>query len=172
MDRIAFRARMIDDLALRGRQIDRTADHAARNFGDIRFACRGILDHDAVAHDDDLVAHGEDLLQAVGDKDDGNTARCHRADGVKQRCRFLLGQNRGRLVENEKLEVVFTQLTGDFRKLLMADRHVADDHMLIDVNAHFLDGFRRAFIHLLIIEGIETVAEDLGDHVGSSSARG
>ena len=47
----------------------------------------------------------------------------------------------------------------------MADRHVADDHMLIDVNAHLFDGFRRAFVHLLIIEGIETVAEDLGDHV-------
>ena len=87
----------------------------------------------------------------MGDKDDGNAACGHRTDGVQQRRRFLLGQNRGRLVENEKLEVVLAELSRNFRKLLVTDRHVADDHMLVDMNAHLLDGFCRAFVHLLVI---------------------
>ena len=38
--------------------------------------------------------------------------------------------------------------------------------MLVDMNAHLLDGFCRAFVHLLVVKRIEAVAEDFGDHVG------
>ena len=119
----------------------------------------------AVAHDDDLVANIKDLLQAVRDEDDRDAARRHAADGIEQRRSLLFRQNGGRLVENKQLEMLLAQLARDLGELLMADRHIADDHVGVDVDAHFFNGCRCTAVHLLIIERVQTAAEHLGDDV-------
>lgn len=57
--------------------------------------------------------------------------------GIEQRRSLLFRQNGGRLVENKQLEMLLAQLTRDLGELLMADRHIADDHVGVDVDAIF-----------------------------------
>ena len=70
--------------------------------------------------------------------------RRHAADGIEQRRSLLFRQNGGRLVENKQLEMLLAQLTRDLGELLMADRHIADDHVGVDVDAHFFNGLLAA----------------------------
>ena len=98
-------------------------------------------------------------MKTMGDEDDGNALGGHIADGVQQRFGFLLRQHGGGLVQDQQLQVFLAELAGDFGKLLVAHRHAADDHFLVDLNAHFFDGALGAHIHFLIIESVHSIAE-------------
>ena len=71
----------------------------------------------AVAHDHDAVADREDLRQAVRDEDDRDAPRLQRAHPVEQALRLVLGQRRGRLVEDEQPRPL-GQRAGDDHELL------------------------------------------------------
>ena len=47
----------------------------------------------------------------------------------------------------------------------MTDRHFVDAHAFVDLESHFINGGLRASGHFVIIEGVQTLAEDLGDDV-------
>ena len=47
----------------------------------------------------------------------------------------------------------------------MADGHLADQHVLVNRKAHLFDGGLSTAGHLVIVERIQTVSENLGDHV-------
>ena len=47
----------------------------------------------------------------------------------------------------------------------MAHGHTADDHFRVDLHAHLLDGRGGPPVHLLVVQGVEPLAEDLGDHI-------
>ena len=104
-------------------------------------------------------------MQSVRDKDNGDALFRHGADGSQQRFRLLLGEHRGRLVQDQDLELILAELTRDLRELLVSDGHFADDHVLVDVKAHLVDGGLRTAGHFIIIKSIEPVSENLGDDV-------
>ena len=101
----------------------------------------------------------------MGDEDHGDALSGHAPDGVQKGLGLLLGEHGGGLVQNQQLQLVLAQLPGDLGELLVAHRHTADDHFGVDLHAHLLDGLGGAAVHLLVVQGVEPLAEDLGDHV-------
>ena len=144
---------------------DASADHTFRNLTDIGAGRGDVGDHEAVAHDDDPVADGKDLVQSVRDEDNRDAAFGHGANGIEQRLGLLLGQNGGRLIQDQELELILAELARDLRKLLVADGHFADDHVLVDGEAHLVDGGLRPAGHFIVIEGVQSLAEHLGNHI-------
>ena len=99
----------------------------------------------------------------MGDEDYGDPLGRHVPDGLQQCLGLFLRQDRGGLVQDQQLQVLLTQLPGDLRKLLVAHRHIADDHVSADLDAHFVNGLGGALLDLLIIQRIQPGAEGLGD---------
>lgn len=91
----------------------------------------------AVAHDDDLVANIKVLCKRCVMK----MTAMPRADMLRMESSSAAAsfsvRTAGRLVENKQLEMLLAQLARDLRELLMADRHIADDHVGVDVDAIF-----------------------------------
>ena len=104
-------------------------------------------------------------MQPVRDENDGDALLGHGPDRAEKRFRFLLGQDGRRLVQNQQFQVVLAEFTGNFGKLLMTDGHFTDTHAFVDLEAHFVNGGFRTPGHFVVIESVQTLAEDLGDHV-------
>ena len=104
-------------------------------------------------------------MKPVRNEDDGNALFGHGPDGAEKRVRFLLGQNGRRLVQNKQFQIILAELTGDFGKLFMTDGHFVDPHAFVDLESHLINGGLRASGHFVIIEGVQTFTEDLGDDV-------
>ena len=155
---------MILHILLNG-NIHLAAHHGLGDAVYIGFGCGDILNHVTVPHDNHLVAHGQDLVEAVGNKDDGNAPLGHTADGIQQRIRFLLRQHGGGLIQDQQLQLILAQLSCNFGKLLMTDRHIADAHVGIDVDTHLLDGGIRTLIHFFIVQGVQPGAEHFGQNI-------
>ena len=101
----------------------------------------------------------------MGDEDNSDATGRHAPDGVQQSSGLLLRQNGGGLVQDQQLELVLAQLTGDLGELLMTNGHIADDHVLVDLHAHFVNGLCGLGLHFFIIERIQPGAEHLGNDV-------
>ena len=101
----------------------------------------------------------------MGDEDHRDPLGGHAPDGLQQGLGLLLRQHGGGLVQDQKFELVLAQLTGNLRKLLVAHGHTADDHLGVDLHAHLLNGRRGPAVHLLVIQGVEPLTENLGDHI-------
>ena len=61
--------------------------------------------------------------------------------------------------------MIFAQLARNFGKLLVPDRHIADDHVRVDRNAHLADRLGGAGVHFFIIQRVQPVAEHLGEYI-------
>ncbi len=88
----------------------------------------------------------------------------HAADGIQQRSRLALGQDRRGFVEDQELQLFLAELARDLGKLLVTDGHVVDDHLAVDLHAHLLDGIAGALSHGGAIQRVQPLAEHLGDH--------
>ena len=86
------------------------------------------LDGRAVADDGDLVGDLRDLVELVRDEDRGHALRLEFEQQVQQRRAVGLVEARGRLVENQQLDVLGERL-GDLDQLLLADADVGDERV-------------------------------------------
>ena len=77
----------------------------------------------AVADHRDLVRHIRNLVQLVGDDDTGHTLRLELQHQIKQLLRIGLVERRGRLVEDQQLDVLGERLC-DLNQLLFAHADV------------------------------------------------
>ena len=100
-------------------------------------------------------------MQSVGDKDHSDALFRHGTDGGKQSLGLFFREYGGRLIQDQDLELVLAELACNLGKLFMADRHLADDHVFVDVEAHFVNGSLGTTGHFVIVEGIESVPEHL-----------
>ena len=153
------------DLGAGGGTLHVAAHHPACDIVHTGLFGGDVPDHMAVPHDHHLVTHRENLVKAVGDEDYGDLLGGHGPDGIQQSLGLLLRENGGGLVQNQQLELILAQLTGNLCKLLVAHGHTADDHFRVDLHAHLLDGRGGPPVHLLVVQGVEPLAEDLGDHI-------
>ena len=104
-------------------------------------------------------------MQSVGDENNGNAPGRHGGDGIQQRHSLLLRQNSGGLVQDQQLQLVLTQLTGNLGELFVAHRHIADAHVVIDLYAHLIDGRLGLLFHFLAVQGVQPLSENLGGQV-------
>ena len=79
----------------------------------------------AAAHHGDPVGVGDHLAELVGDEHDRGAARGDAAHGREKPLRFLVGEHRGRLVEDEDAGAADEHLE-DLDALLLGDRKPAD----------------------------------------------
>ncbi len=98
----------------------------------------------------------------MGDEDDGDALGGHVADGVQQRGGLFFGQHGRRLVQNQQLELVLAQFAGNLRELLVANGHIADTHIRVNLHAHFLNGLGGGLRDGLVIQRVQPLAEHLG----------
>ena len=82
----------------------------------------------------DPVGDGLDLAQLVGDEDDRLAGSASAAHDREQLVGLLRGQHRGRLVEDEQVDVAGERLD-DLDPLLRADRQVLDQRVRVDRQA-------------------------------------
>ena len=102
------------------------ADHAADDavLVDAVLLDAERLDRLAVADDGDGVGDLLDLVELVADHDAGHALGAQPGDEVEQVLGVALVERRGRLVEDEQLDVLGQRL-GDLDELLLADADVA-----------------------------------------------
>ena len=86
------------------------------------------LDRRAVADDGDLVGDLGDLVELVRDEDRRHPLRLEFEQEVEQRRAVGLVEARGRLVEDQQLDVLGERL-GDLDQLLLADADVGDERV-------------------------------------------
>ena len=82
--------------------IDRAADHEPDDLGNFRRGRLERVDILAVAHDGDAVGDALELIHAVRDVDDADAGLLELADEDEQIVDLRVGQDSGRLVENEQ----------------------------------------------------------------------
>ena len=80
----------------------RITHHHAGEVGSARAARIDRGDGPAAAHDRDPIRVGQHLAQLVRNQDDAGAAAGERLDRAQQTCRLLIGQHRGRLVEDQR----------------------------------------------------------------------
>ena len=107
--------------------LERAADHPADDavLVDAVFLHVERLDGAAVADDRDLVGDLLDLVELVGDHDRADALALQPQDEVEQVAGVGLVERRGRLVEDEQLDLLVQRL-GDLDQLLLADADVLD----------------------------------------------
>ena len=86
------------------------------------------LDRRAVAQDGDRVGDPGDLVQLVRDDDRRHALLLELEQEVEQRGAVGLVQARGRLVEDEQLDL-FGERLGDLDELLLADADIGDERV-------------------------------------------
>ena len=99
------------------------------------------------------------------DENNGDAPRGHTADRVEQGLCLTLCKNGSGLVEDQKTQLIFGQFSCNFRKLLVSDRHTADDHVTVDVDTHLFNGFDCRLIHCLPVQCVQTFSENLRQKV-------
>ena len=107
-------------------------------------------------------------MQSVRNENNGNALFRHGTDGVEQSFRLFLRQYGGRFIENEQLELILAELTRDLGKLLVADRHIADAHTLVDMKAHLVDGRLGTSGDLVVIKRIQSFTEGVTLELGET----
>ena len=123
-------------------QRDRAADH---HLGQLRRGrLRGFAraDRPAPANHRHPVADRRHLAQLVGDEDDRVATLAQPVEDVVELVDLLRGQQRGRLVQDQRLPALIERAQ-DLDPLLHPDRQVADDRVGIDVEAVLIGRARR-----------------------------
>ncbi|MBG9885055.1 hypothetical protein ABE10_00335, partial [Bacillus toyonensis] len=107
--------------------LEGTADHAADDPVLVDLAASDVerLDRAPVADDGDLVRDLLDLVELVADDDRGDPFCLEAQDQIEQVLRVVLVERRGRLIEDQQLDVL-VQCLGDLDELLLADAEVLD----------------------------------------------
>ena len=100
----------------------------------------------AILQDRDPVRDLEDLRHAVRDVDDRDALRGEAPDDPEQVAALVDGQRRGRLVEDQELELV-RQALGDLDHLLLARATAAHRRARVDVDLEIGQDPARALVH-------------------------
>ena len=109
-------------------------DHHARQFARRRVAGPDRGDDMRVAHHAHAVAHPHHLVELVRDEDDRLAGHREVAQQLQQPVGLLRGQDRRRLVEDQKVDAVIEHLE-DLDPLLLADGKVLDQRVGFYVEA-------------------------------------
>ena len=132
--------------------IDRTADHEPDDLGNFRRGRLERVDILAVAHDGDAVGDALELIHAVRDVDDADAGLLELADEDEQIVDLRVGQDGGRLVENEQLRVLMGQRLCDLDHLLLGDRERLDDGLRIKVEMQL---FKQSLRHGVLLRLVD-----------------
>ena len=140
-------------------------DHPRGYLAHVRFGGFCLLDDAPVAQHYQLVAQVDYFLEAVGDEDYRDALLRELAQRRDEDGRLALGEDRGRLVEDEQPCLAPVYLARYFRKLLVSDGHLAYQRVGLEVDAERLDGLLRPRAHVRPVESLEPVAEDLDGEI-------
>ena len=130
-----FECRLANHQALASRIVNMPADHhfdkPVLGHGADRFG----RDLAPITKHGDAIADLKDLVETVRNEQNGGPALDQPADDRKQRADLLIGQRRGRLVQNENLDV-FRQRLGDLHQLPLASGQRGHAGFRIDPDVH------------------------------------
>ena len=112
-------------------QGNRAADHHRRQSSSVRRVGLDLPDHLSMTQHNAAVGNRHDLMQLVADEDNRQTQGDRLAQRVKQRIRFLRGQNGGWLVEDQNAGLTIERLE-DFDPLPFTHRKAAHPRIGVD----------------------------------------
>ena len=128
------------------------------------------LDRAPAAHHRDAIGKGEHLAQLVRDDDDARPFARQPSKLAEEALRFLVGQHRGRLVENQDLCAADHRLD-DLDPLLLRDRELIDPRIGVDGEADARADLGDLFANMLEALAIGAAAMAKHDVLGHRHAR-